>query len=196
MVTFATAFVFSFRKVKALTTELGRQLTANYWGTCDPSGDQIEIQRAYDALPAGITCPSGVTCSRLGGHLAWVEASLMCTNEQADKAIEQHTFYGYDDAGRMIRDAPGHHRRRAERDGGVRAGQLDQARLVAAECERSFLAERRRSVDWLRELHTPDWEKTHQHPKAGPLRAGDLKPGQAKLLGRKDVERLRAATLE
>jgi hypothetical protein len=37
-----------------------------------------------------------------------------------------------------------------------------------------FLAERRRSVDWLRELHTPDWEKTHQHPKAGPLRAGDL----------------------
>ena len=29
----------------------------------------------------------------------------------------------------------------------------------------------------------------------GPLRAGDLKPGQAKLLGKKDVERLRAATL-
>src|SRR5688572_29941449 len=29
----------------------------------------------------------------------------------------------------------------------------------------------------------------------GPLRAGDLKPGQAKLLGRKDVEKLRAATL-
>jgi pseudouridine synthase len=30
----------------------------------------------------------------------------------------------------------------------------------------------------------------------GPLRAGDLKPGQAKLLGKKDVERLRAAVLE
>jgi 23S rRNA pseudouridine2605 synthase len=29
----------------------------------------------------------------------------------------------------------------------------------------------------------------------GPLRAGDLKPGQAKLLGKKDVERLRAAVL-
>jgi 23S rRNA pseudouridine2605 synthase len=29
----------------------------------------------------------------------------------------------------------------------------------------------------------------------GPLRAADLKPGQAKLLGKKDVERLRAATL-
>ncbi|HEX2494515.1 MAG TPA: pseudouridine synthase [Steroidobacter sp.] len=29
----------------------------------------------------------------------------------------------------------------------------------------------------------------------GPLRAGDLKPGQAKLLGKRDVERLRAATL-
>jgi 23S rRNA pseudouridine2605 synthase len=30
----------------------------------------------------------------------------------------------------------------------------------------------------------------------GPLRAGDLKPGQARLLGRKDVEKLRAAVLE
>lgn len=30
----------------------------------------------------------------------------------------------------------------------------------------------------------------------GPLRAGALKPGQSKLLGKKDVERLRAATLE
>jgi len=29
----------------------------------------------------------------------------------------------------------------------------------------------------------------------GPLRAGDLKPGQARLLGKKDVEKLRAATL-
>jgi 23S rRNA pseudouridine2605 synthase len=29
----------------------------------------------------------------------------------------------------------------------------------------------------------------------GPLRVADLKPGQAKLLGRKDVERLRSATL-
>ncbi len=29
----------------------------------------------------------------------------------------------------------------------------------------------------------------------GPLRAGDLKPGQAKLLGKKDVDKLRAATL-
>ena len=29
----------------------------------------------------------------------------------------------------------------------------------------------------------------------GPLRAGDLKPGQAKLLGKKDIEKLRAAVL-
>lgn len=30
----------------------------------------------------------------------------------------------------------------------------------------------------------------------GPLRAGELKPGQSKLLGKRDIERLRAATLE
>lgn len=29
----------------------------------------------------------------------------------------------------------------------------------------------------------------------GPLRAGDLKPGQHKLLGKKDVDKLRSATL-
>jgi pseudouridine synthase len=29
----------------------------------------------------------------------------------------------------------------------------------------------------------------------GPLRAGDLKPGQCKLLGKKDVDRLRSAVL-
>lgn len=30
----------------------------------------------------------------------------------------------------------------------------------------------------------------------GPLRIGDLKPGQSKLLGKKDVERLRSAVME
>ena len=29
----------------------------------------------------------------------------------------------------------------------------------------------------------------------GPLRAAELKPGQAKLLGKRDVEKLRAAVL-
>jgi RHS repeat-associated protein len=85
---------------------LGRQLTADYWGTCDPTGaSQIEITRSFDALPVGgPPCPTGMTCSRLAGHLAWVEVGLMCTASQTDGALEQQTFYAYDDAGRLIRE--------------------------------------------------------------------------------------------
>jgi hypothetical protein len=37
-----------------------------------------------------------------------------------------------------------------------------------------FILLRRRSVDWLRSLDHPDWNRTHQHPKLGPFRAGDI----------------------
>jgi len=37
-----------------------------------------------------------------------------------------------------------------------------------------FALERGRSVAWLRQLAMPRWDHTYQHPKFGPLRAGDL----------------------
>lgn len=37
-----------------------------------------------------------------------------------------------------------------------------------------FVAERKSSVDWLRSLSNPDWTAAHQHPRFGPIRAGDL----------------------
>ena len=37
-----------------------------------------------------------------------------------------------------------------------------------------YLRERAASIAWLRSLSDADWERTHQHPKIGPLRAGDL----------------------
>ena len=36
------------------------------------------------------------------------------------------------------------------------------------------MTERKASVEWLRSLAGVDWERTYQHPKIGPLRAGDL----------------------
>lgn len=36
-----------------------------------------------------------------------------------------------------------------------------------------FLAERRRSLEWLRSLDAPDWSASHHHP-SGSLSAGDL----------------------
>ena len=38
----------------------------------------------------------------------------------------------------------------------------------------AFLEERRRSVEWLRGLESPDWTLAWEHPRAGRLTAGDL----------------------
>jgi hypothetical protein len=46
-------------------------------------------------------------------------------------------------------------------------GKLDEA--VAR-----FSLLRDQSVSWLRSLDSPDWTQTHQHPKFGSIRAGDI----------------------
>jgi hypothetical protein len=38
----------------------------------------------------------------------------------------------------------------------------------------SWIEERRRSIEWLHGLSSPDWSKSYTHPKFGELRAGDL----------------------
>ena len=35
----------------------------------------------------------------------------------------------------------------------------------------NFLEERKHSVDWLRSLENPDWNRYYQHPKFGPMSA-------------------------
>lgn len=37
-----------------------------------------------------------------------------------------------------------------------------------------FVTERRRSIDWLRSLRTPDWSAVHSHPSFGEISAGML----------------------
>ena len=37
-----------------------------------------------------------------------------------------------------------------------------------------FLAERAVSISWLQSLKSPVWERVHNHPKFGPIQAGDL----------------------
>ena len=39
---------------------------------------------------------------------------------------------------------------------------------------RGFLAERAKSLEWLKGLRSPDWSRAHAHPRLGPLAAGDL----------------------
>ena len=93
------AFTFDF---------LNRPLNDDYQGTCSTGTPHPEIQRAYDALPSGVTCPAGMSgaCSNITGRLAWVEVSLMCssTYSATDGSLDQFTFYAYDDAGRVIEE--------------------------------------------------------------------------------------------
>lgn len=46
-------------------------------------------------------------------------------------------------------------------------GHLDAA-------QERFLRARAESVRWLEALATPDWDRAHEHPRWGPIRAGDL----------------------
>jgi RHS repeat-associated protein len=85
---------------------LGRLLTAEYAETCAAITPQPEIRQVYDTLVgSGVSCPVGMTCSRIGGRLAYVRAKLMCAASSAgDGTIDQETFYAYDDAGRVTRE--------------------------------------------------------------------------------------------
>ena len=37
-----------------------------------------------------------------------------------------------------------------------------------------LLAERQKSIQWLKETNSPDWDSTYIHPKIGKITAGDL----------------------
>lgn len=43
-----------------------------------------------------------------------------------------------------------------------------------AETTARFVAERQRSLTWLRTLHNADWHRTYNHPRMGKVPAGDL----------------------
>ena len=38
----------------------------------------------------------------------------------------------------------------------------------------NFLAERQKSIEWLSDLHQPDWDRSEMHPAGFSLSAGDL----------------------
>ena len=60
-----------------------------------------EIQYTYDS-PSG--CPSG-TCVDSNGRLAYVKTQMWCDDSESDDSFDQINYYGYDDAGRTIKEA-------------------------------------------------------------------------------------------
>jgi RHS repeat-associated protein len=86
---------------------LGRRLVDDYQGACATTGTpHAEIQRTYDALPTGVTCPVTGGCTNLAGRLSYVKTILMCSNTYSatDGSLDQETFYSYDDNGRVIEE--------------------------------------------------------------------------------------------
>ena len=61
---------------------------------------------------------------------------------------------------------------RVEPDDGLEELNYNE-RELDREAER-FQRERLKSVQWLRNLGAANWTATHEHPKKGPIRAGDL----------------------
>lgn len=45
---------------------------------------------------------------------------------------------------------------------------------ILEETLQTWIDERRRSIEWLHALSSPDWNKSYTHPAIGELRAGDL----------------------
>jgi RHS repeat-associated protein len=83
----------------------GRQLNADYQGTCSVGTAHPEIQRAYDAMPTGVTCPMTGGCNNVAGRLSYVKVSLMCSSAYTDDgSLDQETFYSYDAAGRLVEE--------------------------------------------------------------------------------------------
>ena len=83
---------------------LGRRLNDNYAGTCATGTAQPEIQRAYDSMPSGVTCPISGGCTNISGRLAYVKAQLVCSSAYSttDGSLDQETFYAYDATGRIV----------------------------------------------------------------------------------------------
>jgi hypothetical protein len=80
---------------------LGRLLTEQRHGSCG-AGAPTELEYVYDAPP--VTCPTGADCLGTTGRLAYARATLLCSSSYADNALDQETFYSYDDAGRVVRE--------------------------------------------------------------------------------------------
>lgn len=80
---------------------LNRALAEDYGDSSCGTGQGAEIQYSYDALPGGVSCPSGSTCNLPGGRLAYVKTKIACDTNAGDKTLDQLTFYSYDNAGRI-----------------------------------------------------------------------------------------------
>jgi len=81
----------------------GRLTAEDYAGTGDKcfSLGGAEVQYTFDS---DTSCPSGA-CSNVAGRLAMVKVKIACDdNDTVDDTFDQFTYFGYDDAGRIVKE--------------------------------------------------------------------------------------------
>jgi YD repeat-containing protein len=87
---------------------LGRRRSADYAGVCPQGTAYPEIETHYDRAldrSGAPSCPAGMTCARTGGRVAYVKVTLTCSSAYLDDgALDQETWFSYDDAGRVVRE--------------------------------------------------------------------------------------------
>ena len=86
------------RRTSNTFDNLGRALAVDFLDASCPGASVPEIERFYDSAP--LSCPIIGGCTRTQGRLAYIRATISCAYPFG--WIDQETFYGYDDAGRLI----------------------------------------------------------------------------------------------
>ncbi len=77
-----------------------RVLSEDYGDPACFSLGGAEIQYTYDS--AG-SCPTGA-CPNPSGHLVKVKTKIACDDSKGDDTFDQITYFGYDDAGRTVKE--------------------------------------------------------------------------------------------
>jgi YD repeat-containing protein len=84
-----------------------RILTENYGDAACFTNGGAEIQYTYDTpsgCPGGsCPCPTG-TCVNSSGRLAFVKVKVACDDARSDDTFDQIIYFGYDDAGRTVKE--------------------------------------------------------------------------------------------
>ncbi len=81
---------------------LGRRLTEDYGTENCGAGQPVDVEYVYDTPP--VSCPTGATCTRTAGRLAYVRSTLLCSAAYGDNTLDQEVFYAYDAAGRTTQE--------------------------------------------------------------------------------------------
>jgi hypothetical protein len=123
------------------------------------------LERFAETLPAAVAglSPDGASFKPTTG--AWSILEIVC--HLADEEVDD-----FRSRLRGVLDDPSKPLAPIDPEGWARERRYNEQDLVATVAR--FVRERRESIGWLRSMKDPDWTRSHEHPRFGPIAAGDL----------------------